>query len=335
MTEIITGIYVIECIPTGKIYVGSSQNISIRKYRHFMYLRQGKSRSPKLQNAYNKYGESAFKFTVIEECDKSELLAREQFYIDTWQPQFNSAAFAKGGGPKGWKQSPKEIERLRQAKKGNTYRAGHKNSLEHRAKLLQSLIGRKVNDATRKVMSESQKKAWEDNKHKRKKAPHTAEARAKMSKAHKGQLAWNKGIPASEEAKRKLSEYMKGRDTPWLLRGFASAEHEAKFRAATKGRKCPEEEVRRRAVAVKAGWAKNKHLREATVIDRQTLILELLKQHSSLGFVELELEFHSRGNISSQYQIRVAIELLATAGSVIKTIRSRSGRGEFRYQLTI
>ena len=41
--------------------------------------------------------------------------------------------------------------------------------------------------------------------------PHSEEAKRRMSEAHKGQKAWNKGIPFSEETKRKISEALKGR----------------------------------------------------------------------------------------------------------------------------
>lgn len=39
----------------------------------------------------------------------------------------------------------------------------------------------------------------------------TEEAKKKLSEAHKGKAPWNKGIPRSEELKRKQSEAMKGR----------------------------------------------------------------------------------------------------------------------------
>lgn len=38
----------------------------------------------------------------------------------------------------------------------------------------------------------------------------TEETKNNLSKSHKGQLAWNKGIPTSEETKKKLSDSHKG-----------------------------------------------------------------------------------------------------------------------------
>lgn len=43
---------------------------------------------------------------------------------------------------------------------------------------------------------------------------HTEESKKKMSAAHKGQTAWNKGISPSVETRRKISEHQKGRIPP-------------------------------------------------------------------------------------------------------------------------
>lgn len=97
-------IYVIRCVPTGKLYVGSASFFNQRKARHIGSLRAGSHHSPKLQNAWCKYGESAFVFEEIE-CviDQGVLVEREQFWIDTLRPWFNIAKFA--GSPLGVKHS--------------------------------------------------------------------------------------------------------------------------------------------------------------------------------------------------------------------------------------
>ena len=43
---------------------------------------------------------------------------------------------------------------------------------------------------------------------------HTEESKDKMSKGHKGQVAWNKGIPCSEEVKQKIKNKNMGK-APW------------------------------------------------------------------------------------------------------------------------
>ena len=42
-------------------------------------------------------------------------------------------------------------------------------------------------------------------------APHSEEAKRKMSEKKKGHKAWNKGIPHSDETRRKISEALKGK----------------------------------------------------------------------------------------------------------------------------
>lgn len=75
------GIYAIICNANGKIYIGSSNDMERRKQKHFSLLRNNRHSNPLLQNAYNKHGEQAFEFKVIETCRESRLLKREQYYI--------------------------------------------------------------------------------------------------------------------------------------------------------------------------------------------------------------------------------------------------------------
>ena len=79
-----SGIYQIRNLINGKIYIGSSVNMKARKRQHFQKLKQQKHRNPKLQNAYNKYGKANLVFEVVEiVLDKTILIEREQYYIDT------------------------------------------------------------------------------------------------------------------------------------------------------------------------------------------------------------------------------------------------------------
>lgn len=76
------GIYKIENIINHKVYIGQSVNIEFRWKEHLYSLIRGLHENKHLQNSWNKYGSSAFTFTVLELCDTEELTAREQFYID-------------------------------------------------------------------------------------------------------------------------------------------------------------------------------------------------------------------------------------------------------------
>ena len=61
------GIYIIQCKATGKVYVGSSENIEKRWLQHKYSLKKNTHHSKKLQNAWNKYGETEFEFQIVEE----------------------------------------------------------------------------------------------------------------------------------------------------------------------------------------------------------------------------------------------------------------------------
>ena len=84
----ISGIYKITNLITGQFYIGSAaKSIKDRWHYHIRDLRANKHHSGKLQNSWNKYKEENFKFEVIEEC--SNILEREQYYMDTLKPFFN------------------------------------------------------------------------------------------------------------------------------------------------------------------------------------------------------------------------------------------------------
>ena len=76
------GIYKIRNIINNNIYIGSSNNIKKRWIKHFSLLKRNCHHSSHLQNAWNKYGEFNFEFSILEECKEDELLLREQYYLD-------------------------------------------------------------------------------------------------------------------------------------------------------------------------------------------------------------------------------------------------------------
>ncbi len=105
----ITGVYAIELVGTDRFYVGSSSDIGSRWSAHRHDLNSGKHNNPKLRHAWIAYGPDAFRMFVLEECDRAELVEREQAYIDGLQPWFNIAP--KAGLPP--PASPEFIARLR------------------------------------------------------------------------------------------------------------------------------------------------------------------------------------------------------------------------------
>lgn len=79
-------IYKIRNVLNNKCYVGSTCNFKKRVNQHLHNLRQNKHHSIKLQNAWNKYGESSFVFEIIEneKIDNiDDQYKTEQYYIES------------------------------------------------------------------------------------------------------------------------------------------------------------------------------------------------------------------------------------------------------------
>lgn len=77
-------IYQIKNIINNKIYVGSSSNVSLRWNEHLETLYYKIHTNYKLQEDFNKYGISAFTFSILEVIkNKKDLLPREQDWIDS------------------------------------------------------------------------------------------------------------------------------------------------------------------------------------------------------------------------------------------------------------
>lgn len=105
-------IYKIKNSVTGKSYVGhTARQPEKRFWFHLNQLRKNEHHSISLQRAYNKYGEIAFSFSILEECLAVDKLIREQFWIDKLVPEYNIAPVA--GSPLGLKRSEEVRERMK------------------------------------------------------------------------------------------------------------------------------------------------------------------------------------------------------------------------------
>lgn len=90
-----TGIYKIINKINNKFYIGSCVSSKQRKNRHWNELRQNIHFNSHLQRSVNKYGLENFEFKIIEVVeDKTNLLIREQYYLDTLKPDYNLAPTA-------------------------------------------------------------------------------------------------------------------------------------------------------------------------------------------------------------------------------------------------
>lgn len=84
-----SGIYIITNTVNGKRYIGSSVDIHRRWVTHKRELRRGIHYNPVLQRAWDKYGESAFEFSILLLCTKDDTLLNEQRCLDEMKPEYN------------------------------------------------------------------------------------------------------------------------------------------------------------------------------------------------------------------------------------------------------
>jgi len=91
MHEQICGVYKITNIINGKIYIGQSVDIERRWRQHKKIGRNlsedkySRDYDKVLYRAMRKYGVDSFEFSIIEECDESELYEREQYWIKFYE----------------------------------------------------------------------------------------------------------------------------------------------------------------------------------------------------------------------------------------------------------
>lgn len=79
------GIYSIVNTFNSKIYIGSTIQINRRKTEHWYLLKHNRHPNRHLQNAWNKYGEKAFEFRIVELCIDDVLIQREQSWINYYK----------------------------------------------------------------------------------------------------------------------------------------------------------------------------------------------------------------------------------------------------------
>ena len=128
-------IYVGRCLPTNKVYVGSTKQGHRRVFSHLRDLDKSVHSNSYLQAAWAKYGSKAFKWYVVEECRTVELLAREQWWIEFLRAAdrrygFN-LLFPVTGRAKGSELSKTQVEKWRdpeiRAKRLTGLKAAHKD----------------------------------------------------------------------------------------------------------------------------------------------------------------------------------------------------------------
>jgi group I intron endonuclease len=227
----ISGIYKIQSIShPDRCYIGSAVNTGKRWNHHITDLRKGNHHSSKLQNHFNKYGESDLQFSILLGCEKEFLLDNEQFFLDSYKPYFNIY------------QTVRQYSTRNQSESSNQKRS-------------RSMTGKKHTEESKKKMSIAFKGRPKSEEHKRKLSlyftgkpgtPCTEEHKLKMSIDRKGagnpmygKHSWNHGIPMSEENKKRLVEVNTGRPGWNKGKKGVSKETRQKMANAKLGKKRP------------------------------------------------------------------------------------------------
>lgn len=81
-----------------------------------------------------KYGYSGFKLEILEFCNKDEVIAREQYYIDLFNPEYN--ILKKAGSSLGFTHSEETKAKMKEARKNQIF------SEETRAKIRANNLNR-------------------------------------------------------------------------------------------------------------------------------------------------------------------------------------------------
>lgn len=109
---------------------GSSINLYKRFQTHYSidYLMKTRYKNTKINRAFFKYGYSNFSLHILEYCDVSVLLEREQYYLDLFEPQ-DLRSWAKAGNSLGFKHSPESKKKMSAIKSGKTISQSTKNKI--------------------------------------------------------------------------------------------------------------------------------------------------------------------------------------------------------------
>jgi len=121
------GVYQIANLTNGKVYIGSAKCFQVRASQHVSALKKQKHQNKHLQTSWNKWGEDAFLFEVLEviEGDKIARTTREKEYLErfyeNWEQCYN---FQRNPickqGP--WSSTPEDSRRKISLSKKGKYR---------------------------------------------------------------------------------------------------------------------------------------------------------------------------------------------------------------------
>lgn len=116
MAEIICGIYKIINTVTKDFYIGSSKNIKQRWANHKCKSTWNKHPNNPMYLDMKKYGVDKFELQILEEAEVEQLKEKEQQFIETLKPTYNSNN-ANGWDVERYKEYDKEYQKSDKWKK--------------------------------------------------------------------------------------------------------------------------------------------------------------------------------------------------------------------------
>ena len=227
-----TGVYCIRHKRSGKRYVGSAARSTLleRWADHLKRLRGGYHYNKYLQRAWNKHGEDAFEFIILERCPSKKCVEREQYWMDKLK------AYKKRVGYNG---TPKAGSQL-----------GFKHSEKTRRENGDRKRGVQANENQRAALDVGRHRSWHDPFLRAKRIA-SLQLAAKRPGVQARKSVALKGHAVSDETRKRMSESAKGK--------IISPAQRTKIAAALRGRKLgfairpPTSEMRKRAAESRKG----------------------------------------------------------------------------------
>lgn len=179
-----SGVYALQCVKTGKSYVGSSRCVPNRISEHFNNLRKGAHPNRILQKAWDTYLEKNFAVVVLARCkSKKQRLEEEQIFIEC-MGEYNGTPFAVPGRRPRTLQEREHLSQVlsgvSKLTKGKTYRQIYGTSTPT-CGYQRGGANIACRQDIRKKLSEHTKKMWETGRLKGHRQ--SAETKQKMSVA--------------------------------------------------------------------------------------------------------------------------------------------------------
>jgi group I intron endonuclease len=232
------GVYQIENLKDGKVYIGSSGNLKSRKYVHFNLLKNNSHTNKHMQRAYNKHKKHNFEWSILKYLEnKEELLKWEQKYLNEYIVENNIDSskcynvLSIAGSNLGYNHLEETKKKISESNKGKIgSNLGKKFSEEHKNKISET-HKKNGHKPTKEALDNSSLKnktrvRSEEEKERRsislKGREVTEETKNKISYSEKGKIISDetrvkislskKGKKHSEETKNKISESLKNRN---------------------------------------------------------------------------------------------------------------------------